>query len=160
MTLSIQSIRRYVKGKLRSDLSAGLTVGMVVIPQAMANAAIAGVNPLYGLYTAIIPTIFGAIFGSYPFLVTGPTNPTALVTAKNKKVKTPSRPSCFKSPSDPTPTKITAATNGMTTILSRLTNVVPSGSIPIAIDVSRGEPVRDAIIPSNKPPTRPIATAV
>lgn len=81
MTLSLQSIRRYVKGKLRSDLSAGLTVGMVVIPQAMANAAIAGVNPLYGLYTAIIPTIFGAIFGSYPFLVTGPTNPTALVTA-------------------------------------------------------------------------------
>ncbi len=81
MTLSIQSIRRYVKGKLRSDLSAGLTIGMVVIPQAMANAAIAGVNPLYGLYTAIIPTIFGAIFGSYPFLVTGPTNPTALVTA-------------------------------------------------------------------------------
>ena len=54
---------------------------MVVIPQSMAYAAIAGVNPLYGLYTAIIPTIIGALFGSYPFLVTGPTNPTALVTA-------------------------------------------------------------------------------
>ena len=81
MKLFIQTIQRYFKGKFRSDFSAGLTVGMVVIPQSMANAAIAGVNPLYGLYTAIVPTIFGAIFGSYPFLVTGPTNPTALVTA-------------------------------------------------------------------------------
>jgi SulP family sulfate permease len=81
MKLSFRSIRRYFKGKFRSDLSAGLTVGMVVIPQSMAYAAIAGVNPLYGLYTAIIPTIIGALFGSYPYLVTGPTNPTALVTA-------------------------------------------------------------------------------
>jgi len=81
MKLSFQSIRRYFKGKFRSDISAGLTIGMVVIPQSMAYAAIAGVNPLYGLYTAIIPTIIGALFGSYPFLVTGPTNPTALVTA-------------------------------------------------------------------------------
>jgi SulP family sulfate permease len=47
----------------------------------MAYAAIAGVNPIYGLYTAIIPTIIGALFGSFPYLVTGPTNPTALVTA-------------------------------------------------------------------------------
>lgn len=81
MKSTLQSIRRYFRGKFRSDLSAGLTVGMVVIPQSMAYAAIAGVNPLYGLYTAIIPTIIGALFGSYPFLVTGPTNPTALVTA-------------------------------------------------------------------------------
>ncbi|QRN82090.1 SulP family inorganic anion transporter [Chloroflexota bacterium] len=81
MKLSLQSIQRYFRGKFRSDLSAGLTVGMVVIPQSMAIAAIAGVNPLYGLYTAIIPTIIGAIFGSFPYLVTGPTNPTALVTA-------------------------------------------------------------------------------
>ncbi len=81
MKFSLQSIQRYFKGKFRSDLSAGLTVGMVVIPQSMAIAAIAGVNPLYGLYTAIIPTIIGALFGSFPYLVTGPTNPTALVTA-------------------------------------------------------------------------------
>ena len=81
MNLSLPAIKRYIRGKFRSDLSAGLTVGMVVIPQSMAYAAIAGVNPVYGLYTAIIPTIIGALFGSYPFLVTGPTNPTALVTA-------------------------------------------------------------------------------
>ena len=81
MNLSLPAIKRYIRGKFRSDLSAGLTVGMVVIPQSMAYAAIAGVNPVYGLYTAIIPTIIGALFGSYPFLITGPTNPTALVTA-------------------------------------------------------------------------------
>jgi SulP family sulfate permease len=74
-------IRRYFRGKFRADLAAGLTVAMVVIPQSMAYAAIAGVNPLFGLFTAIIPTIVGAIFGSFPYLVTGPTNPTALVTA-------------------------------------------------------------------------------
>ncbi|MDY6847403.1 MAG: SulP family inorganic anion transporter [Chloroflexota bacterium] len=73
--------KRYLRGKFRADLTAGLTVAMVVIPQSMAYAAIAGVNPIYGLFTAIIPTVIGALFGSFPFLVTGPTNPTALVTA-------------------------------------------------------------------------------
>jgi len=73
--------KRYLRGKLRADLTAGLTVAMVVIPQSMAYATIAGVNPIYGLFTAIIPTVIGALFGSFPFLVTGPTNPTALVTA-------------------------------------------------------------------------------
>lgn len=76
-----RTIHSYLRGKFRSDLSAGLTVAMVVIPQAMAYAAIAGINPIYGLFTAIIPTIIAALFGSFPFLITGPTNPTALVTA-------------------------------------------------------------------------------
>jgi len=81
MALLLKKIKRYLRGKFRSDLSAGLTVAMVVIPQSMAYAAIAGINPVYGLFTAIIPTIIAAIFGSFPFLITGPTNPTALVTA-------------------------------------------------------------------------------
>jgi SulP family sulfate permease len=73
--------QRYFRGKFRADITAGLTIAMVVIPQSMAYAVIAGVNPVYGLFTAIIPTIIGALFGSSPFLITGPTNPTALVTA-------------------------------------------------------------------------------
>jgi SulP family sulfate permease len=81
MQNAVKLINRYFKGKFRADLTAGLTVGMVVIPQSMAYAVIAGVNPVYGLFTAIIPTIIGAFFGSSPFLITGPTNPTALVTA-------------------------------------------------------------------------------
>ena len=72
---------RYFRGKFQADLSAGLTVAMIVIPQSMAYAAIVGINPIYGLFTAIIPTIIGAIFSSFPFLIMGPTNPTSLVTA-------------------------------------------------------------------------------
>jgi len=81
MNATSKKIQRYLRVKLRSDLSAGLTVAMVVIPQAMAYAAIVGINPIYGLFTAIIPTIIAPLFGSFPFLITGPTNPTALVTA-------------------------------------------------------------------------------
>jgi len=81
MTNTIKKIRRYFLGKFRADLTAGLTVAMVVIPQGMAYAAIAGVNPVYGLFTAIIPTTIAALLGSFPHLITGPTNPTALVTA-------------------------------------------------------------------------------
>jgi len=66
---------------LRFDLFAGFTVAMVAIPQSMAYAAIAGVGPIYGLYTAIGPAIVGALFGSSSHLVSGPTNATALVTA-------------------------------------------------------------------------------
>ena len=43
----------------RPDLLAGATVALIAIPQAMAYAAIAGVSPLYGLYTAVIPAIIG-----------------------------------------------------------------------------------------------------
>jgi SulP family sulfate permease len=78
---SKRNVRRYFRGKFRSDLNAGLTVAMVVIPQAMAYVAILGISPIYGLYTAIIPTIIAAIFGSFPYLIIGPTNPTAIVTA-------------------------------------------------------------------------------
>lgn len=71
----------YLQQSLRFDLLAGLTVALVAIPQAMAYAAIAGVNPIYGLYAAIVPAIVGALWGSSHHLVTGPTNATALVTA-------------------------------------------------------------------------------
>jgi SulP family sulfate permease len=47
----------------------------------MAYASIAGVPPIYGLYTAILPAILGALFGSSHQLITGPTNAIALVTA-------------------------------------------------------------------------------
>ena len=81
MNAVLKKAQRYFRVKMRSDLTAGLTVAMVVIPQAMAYASIAGINPIYGLFTAVIPTIIAAIFGSFPFLITGPTNPTALVIA-------------------------------------------------------------------------------
>ena len=63
----------------RADLIAGLTVAAVSVPQAMAYALIAGVDPRYGLYTAIVMTALGSIFGSSAHLVNGPTNAISLV---------------------------------------------------------------------------------
>jgi SulP family sulfate permease len=64
---------------LRRDLVAGLTVATVAVPQAMAYALIAGIPPQYGLYTAIVMTALGSIFGSSRFLINGPTNAISLV---------------------------------------------------------------------------------
>src|SRR5438477_65407 len=53
----IETIRHYDLHKLRRDLLAGLTVSVVEVPQAMAYALIAGVPPVYGLYTSILQGI-------------------------------------------------------------------------------------------------------
>jgi len=84
----VQQVKAYtrvivsnVRRQLGPDLLAALTVALVGIPQAMSYAAIAGVNPVYGLYTAVIPAVVGSLFGSSHHLITGPTNATALGTA-------------------------------------------------------------------------------
>src|SRR5262245_52961787 len=64
---------------LRGDLVAGLTVAAVALPQAMAYAPIAGVDPVYGLYTAIVMTALASVFGSSRHLITGPTTAISLV---------------------------------------------------------------------------------
>jgi SulP family sulfate permease len=64
---------------LRRDLTAGLTVAALAVPQAMAYALIAGVPPEYGLYTAIVVMAVGSIFGSSSHLINGPTNAISLV---------------------------------------------------------------------------------
>ncbi len=64
---------------LRPDLTAGLTNAVVALPQGMAFATIAGLPPIYGLYTAIIPAIVAALFGSSRHLVTGPAAPISIV---------------------------------------------------------------------------------
>jgi SulP family sulfate permease len=64
---------------LRRDLIAGLTVATVAVPQAMAYALIAGLPPEYGLYTAVVMTALGSVFGSSSHLINGPTNAISLV---------------------------------------------------------------------------------
>jgi len=66
---------------LKADLIAGVTVSLVAIPQSLAYAQLAGVPAYYGLYAALIPTIFGALFGSSRQLSTGPVAMTSLLTA-------------------------------------------------------------------------------
>ncbi len=58
---------------MKMDASAGLTGAVIVLPQAIAFAAIAGLPPQYGLYAAMVPAIIGALWGSSWHMVTGPT---------------------------------------------------------------------------------------
>jgi SulP family sulfate permease len=72
-------LRSYSTTTLRLDLVAGLTVALMALPQAMAYALIAGLDPKYGLYACIVPAVLGALFGSSAHLVTGCTNAISLV---------------------------------------------------------------------------------
>ena len=63
----------------RSDIMAGITGAIIVLPQGVAFATIAGLPPEYGLYAAIVPTIIAALFGSSHHLISGPTTAISLV---------------------------------------------------------------------------------
>jgi len=63
----------------RADLIAGLTGAVVVLPQGVAFATIAGMPPEYGLYAAMVPAIVAALFGSSWHLVSGPTTAISIV---------------------------------------------------------------------------------
>lgn len=65
---------------LRADLLAGLTGAVVVLPQGVAFATLAGMPPAYGLYAAMVPCIVAALFGSSRLMVTGPANAISLTT--------------------------------------------------------------------------------
>ena len=72
--------RPEVSGRtLHSDLLAGMTGAVIVLPQGVAFAIIAGLPPEYGLYTAIVPAIVAALFGSSFHLVSGPTTAISIV---------------------------------------------------------------------------------
>jgi SulP family sulfate permease len=79
----VRSARRcltcYDRRQLRRDLGAGLTVSTIAVPQALAYALLAGVAPEYGLYTAVVVTALGSLFGSSAYLINGPTNAISLV---------------------------------------------------------------------------------
>jgi SulP family sulfate permease len=64
---------------LKADALAGLIGAVVVLPQAVAFAALAGLPPEYGLYCAMVPTFVAALFGSSLHTVAGPTNAVSLM---------------------------------------------------------------------------------
>ncbi len=70
---------RVNSGSLRSDFLAGLTGAIVVLPQGVAFATIAGMPPEYGLYAGMIPAVIAALFGSSRLLVSGPTTAASIV---------------------------------------------------------------------------------
>ena len=64
--------RRPTIRSLKSDAWAGISVGIVLIPQAVAYATLAGMPPETGLYAALLPSIVGILWGSSPLLAVGP----------------------------------------------------------------------------------------
>jgi len=75
----VDIVRGYKRTYFVPDLLAGLSVGAVAIPQAIAYASIADLPPHYGLYTAAVAAIVGALWGSSRYLSSGPTNATSLL---------------------------------------------------------------------------------
>ncbi|CAN5899555.1 SulP family inorganic anion transporter [soil metagenome] len=71
-------VRRLDRHSLRADLVAGILGAMLVLPQGFAFASLAGLPPEYGLYTAIVPCVIAALFGSSWHVVSGPTNANSL----------------------------------------------------------------------------------
>jgi SulP family sulfate permease len=71
-------VRRVDRTTLRLDLMAGLLGALLVLPQGIAFATLAGLPPEYGLTTAIVPCIVAALFGSSWHVMSGPTNANSL----------------------------------------------------------------------------------
>ncbi|MGA0532567.1 SulP family inorganic anion transporter [Hansschlegelia sp. KR7-227] len=78
MTLTSGWWRRVTLRTMQADLVAGLLGALLVLPQGIAFATLAGLPPQYGLYSAIVPTVVAAIFGSSSHVVSGPTNANSL----------------------------------------------------------------------------------
>ena len=76
-----QWLPNYKKSYLSGDISAGLTVGIMLIPQGMAYAMIAGLPPVFGLYASLIPQVIYAILGTSRQLAVGPVAMDSLLVA-------------------------------------------------------------------------------
>jgi len=88
--LSLETIFPFLKWRssvnrrsFRADVLAGVTGAVIVLPQGIAFATIAGLPPEYGLYSAIVPAIVAAIFGSSHHLISGPTTAISIVIFTN-----------------------------------------------------------------------------
>ena len=77
----IDWLQGYGSASLKADILAGLTVALVLIPQSMAYAELAGLPPYYGLYASFLPPMIAALFGSSRQLATGPVAVVSLLTA-------------------------------------------------------------------------------
>lgn len=77
----LEWLPNYKKTQLKGDFFSGLTVAIILIPQGIAYALIAGLPPIYGLYAALVPQIIYAIFGSSRQVAIGPVAMDSLIVA-------------------------------------------------------------------------------
>ena len=78
---ALQWVRDYSKINFVGDLNAGITVGIMLIPQGMAYALLAGLPPIYGLYASIVPQLVYALLGTSRQLSVGPVAMDSLLVA-------------------------------------------------------------------------------
>jgi SulP family sulfate permease len=88
----LEWLPRYDRVQLRGDLSAGLTVGVMLVPQGMAYAMLAGLAPIHGLYAVTLPLLIYAIFASSRHLAVGPVAMVSLLTAAGIGALAPASP--------------------------------------------------------------------
>jgi SulP family sulfate permease len=79
--LILQWLKHYRRGQLAGDLSAGVIVAVMMIPQGLAYALVAGLPPVVGIYASIVPPLLYAVFGTSSTQSIGPTAITSLMTA-------------------------------------------------------------------------------
>ncbi|MCC5931686.1 MAG: solute carrier family 26 protein [Cyclobacteriaceae bacterium] len=85
----------YKQEFLKGDISAGLTVGIMLIPQGMAYALLAGLEPIHGLYAVTVPLILYALFGTSRQLAVGPVAMVSLLTAAGIGALSPETPQLY-----------------------------------------------------------------
>ena len=89
----VRMMRKYSRSDLRGDSIAGVTVGVLLIPQGMAYAVLAGMPPVYGLFSATVPLIVYGLFGTSRQLAVGPVAIVSLLIASGvSKWATPGTP--------------------------------------------------------------------
>ena len=77
----LEWLPNYNSSRLKGDFIAGITVAIILIPQGIAYALIAGLPPIYGLYCALVPQLVYAIFGSSRQVAIGPVAMDSLIVA-------------------------------------------------------------------------------
>ena len=92
LTTMLDWLRDYRREMLAGDLGAGLVVALMLLPQGMAYAMVAGLPPVVGLYASIVPALAYALVGSSTTLSVGPMALTSLVTASALAALAPATP--------------------------------------------------------------------
>ena len=84
-----KTFKNYKIKYIKDDLTAGLSVASISLPQAMAFSLIVGINPIFGVYTHIIATICASFLTISNYIIIGPTNLIAVAIASNLKLISP-----------------------------------------------------------------------
>ena len=79
----LRVLESYSRATFQQDVSAGLTTAIMLVPQAMAYAMLAGLEPIVGLYASIVPLIAYAFFGTSRQLSVGPVAMVSLLVASS-----------------------------------------------------------------------------